>query len=159
MFIGFRKLLYSHTDEMCHSSTHPGTSLHVIQFYQAFPHVSTASDKHWGEKAWVRRPGYEAKGHALLSDQSYAAALCENCCESKGHTIARLMKRMHANCPPEILQLNCYQYLQVFKFQMLDITWYVIAVCRKVMNNVSLKIRAMSLKLVDWLTDWFTGPW
>jgi len=21
--------------------------------YQAFPHVSTASDKHWGEKAWV----------------------------------------------------------------------------------------------------------
>jgi len=23
------------------------------QFYQAFPHVSTASDKCWGEKAWV----------------------------------------------------------------------------------------------------------
>ena len=25
--------------------------MHVIQFYQAFPRVSTASDKHWGEKA------------------------------------------------------------------------------------------------------------
>ena len=27
------------------------------QPYQAFPHVSTASDKRWGEKAWVR--GYQ----------------------------------------------------------------------------------------------------
>ena len=42
---------------MCHSSTRPCTSLHMTQFYQAFPHVSTASDKHWGEKAWVR--GYK----------------------------------------------------------------------------------------------------
>jgi len=41
---------------MCHPSTRPGTSLHVTQFYQAFPRVSTASGKHWGEKAWV--PGY-----------------------------------------------------------------------------------------------------
>ena len=24
------------------------------QFYQAFPRVNTASDKHWGKKAWVR---------------------------------------------------------------------------------------------------------
>ena len=39
---------------MCHSSTRPGTSYHVTQFYQAFPHVSSASDKRWGEKAWVR---------------------------------------------------------------------------------------------------------
>jgi len=39
---------------MCHSSTHPGTSLHMTQFYQAFPHVSIASDKLWGEKTWVR---------------------------------------------------------------------------------------------------------
>ena len=29
-------------------------SLHMIQFYQGFPHVSTASDERWGEKAWVR---------------------------------------------------------------------------------------------------------
>jgi len=29
------------------------TSYHVTQFYQAFPRVSTASDKRWGEKAWV----------------------------------------------------------------------------------------------------------
>jgi len=29
-------------------------SYHVTQFYQAFPRVSTASDKRWGEKAWVR---------------------------------------------------------------------------------------------------------
>ena len=28
--------------------------MHEIQFYQAFPRVSTASDKHWGEKARVR---------------------------------------------------------------------------------------------------------
>ena len=38
---------------MCHSSTRPGTSLYVTQFYQAFPRVNTASNKHWGEKAWV----------------------------------------------------------------------------------------------------------
>ena len=31
-----------------------GTSYHMTQFYQAFPHVSAASDKHWGEKAWAR---------------------------------------------------------------------------------------------------------
>jgi len=53
-FFGIRKLLYSCTKVMCHSSTHPGTSLHVTQFYQALPHVITASDKCWGEKAWVR---------------------------------------------------------------------------------------------------------
>ena len=53
-FLGFRKPLYSCTEGMCHSSTHPGTSYHVTQFYQAFPRVSTASDKRWGEKAWVR---------------------------------------------------------------------------------------------------------
>jgi len=53
-FLGFRKPLYSCTEGMCHSSTRPGASYHVTQFYQAFPHVSTASDKRWGEKAWVR---------------------------------------------------------------------------------------------------------
>jgi len=47
---------------MCHSSTRPGMSLHMTQFYQAFPHVSTANDKCWGEKAWVR--GYQPySGH------------------------------------------------------------------------------------------------
>ena len=50
---------------MCHSSTRPGTSLHVTQFYQAFPRVSTANDKHWGEKAWVR--GYETVTLVLVS--------------------------------------------------------------------------------------------
>ena len=29
-------------------------SLHMTQFYQAFPRISTASDKCWGEKAWVQ---------------------------------------------------------------------------------------------------------
>jgi len=53
-FLGFRKLLYSCTEGMCHSSTHPGTSLHVTQYYQAFPRVSTVSDKRWGKKALVR---------------------------------------------------------------------------------------------------------
>ena len=28
--------------------------INVTQFYQAFPCVSAASDKCWGEKAWVR---------------------------------------------------------------------------------------------------------
>jgi len=32
----------------CHSSTSPGT------FCQAFPYVSTTSEKCWDEKAWVR---------------------------------------------------------------------------------------------------------
>ena len=53
-FLGFRKLLYSCTEGMCHSSTHPGMWLHVTQLYQAFPHVSTANDECWREKAWVR---------------------------------------------------------------------------------------------------------
>jgi len=34
-FLGFRKLLYSCTKGMCHSSTRPGTSYHMTQFYQA----------------------------------------------------------------------------------------------------------------------------
>jgi len=43
---------------MCHSSTRPGTSYHVTQFYQAFPRISTASDKRWGEKASVTYTPY-----------------------------------------------------------------------------------------------------
>jgi len=32
------------------------TSRYIIaQFYQTFPHVSSAGDKHWGKKAWVRQ--------------------------------------------------------------------------------------------------------
>ena len=58
MLLGFRRPLYSCTEGMCHSSTRPGTSYHVTEFYQAFPRVSTASDKRWGEKAWVR--GYKS---------------------------------------------------------------------------------------------------
>jgi len=53
-FLEFRKPLYSCSEGMYHSSTHPGGSLHVTQFYQAFPSIRTASDKHWGEKAWVQ---------------------------------------------------------------------------------------------------------
>jgi len=37
---------------MCHSSTRPGTSLHVTQFTRPSPRISTASDKRLGEKAW-----------------------------------------------------------------------------------------------------------
>jgi len=65
-FLGFRKLLYSCTEGMCHSSTFPGMSLYMTQFYQAFPRISTASDKRWGEKAWVR--GY---GTWLLTVESW----------------------------------------------------------------------------------------
>jgi len=43
---------------MCHSSTHPDTSLHVTQFYQAFPHISSAGNIRWGEKAWVQGKAY-----------------------------------------------------------------------------------------------------
>ena len=53
---------------MCHTSTHPSTSLHMTQ---AFPRVSTASNKHWGEKAWVQ--GYATSVlvlAALFSKQS-----------------------------------------------------------------------------------------
>jgi len=53
-FLELRKPLYSCTEGMCHSSTCPGMSLHVTQFYQIFPHVSTVRNKHWGEKAWVQ---------------------------------------------------------------------------------------------------------
>ena len=56
-----QKLLYSCTKGMCHSSTCPGMSLHVTEFYLDFPRVSTASHKHWGEKAWVR--GYPDPTH------------------------------------------------------------------------------------------------
>ena len=40
-------------------------SLQVTQFYQPSPRISTASNKHWGE-----RPGYEATYHlyALYPD-------------------------------------------------------------------------------------------
>jgi len=53
-FPGFRKPLYSCTEGMYHSSIRTGTSYHLTQFYQAFPRISTASDKCWGKKAWVR---------------------------------------------------------------------------------------------------------
>ena len=46
---------------------------------------------------------------------------------------------------PEISQLNCYYYLQVFKLKMVDIKWYVMAGYRKLMNNVILQIRAVNL--------------
>jgi len=55
-FLGFRKPLYSCTEGMCHSSTHPGRTYHVTQFYQAFPHVIVLQ----ATNAGVRRPGYEA---------------------------------------------------------------------------------------------------
>ena len=49
-----RKPLYSCTEERCHISTRSGMSLHMTQFYQAFSCIDTASDKCWGEKAWVQ---------------------------------------------------------------------------------------------------------
>jgi len=45
-------------------------SLHVTQFYQAFLHISTASDKCWGEKSLVRGQwavsGMYQNGNVLL---------------------------------------------------------------------------------------------
>ena len=49
----------------------------MTQFYQAFPRVSTASDKRWGEKAWVQ--GYCKTTYMTTSraktDASYLALL------------------------------------------------------------------------------------
>jgi len=58
---------------MCHSSTRQGTSLHMTQFYQAFPRVSTASDKCWGEKA-----GYGANTYLYFVEllELYHVATC-----------------------------------------------------------------------------------
>jgi len=73
-FLGFRNSLYSCTEGMCHSSTRPGTSYHMTQFYQAFPRVSTASNKRWGEKAWVQGYSYspECTSAGLMPLQSCA---------------------------------------------------------------------------------------
>jgi len=48
--------------------------------YQAFPHVSTASDKCWGEKAWVRgyvTPKYLQLGYTYLA--SIWRYSCDEC--------------------------------------------------------------------------------
>ena len=66
-FLGFRKPLYSCTEGMCYSSTHPGMSYHVTQFYQAFPRISTASNKRWAEKAWVRGYIFSNLANSLLT--------------------------------------------------------------------------------------------
>jgi len=38
------------------------------QFYQTFPRISTANDKHWGEKAWVHY--YRRYDFAAACEQS-----------------------------------------------------------------------------------------
>jgi len=47
----------------------PGTSYHVTQFYQAFPRVSTASDKRWGENSRGRGRHCHVALHSQESDQ------------------------------------------------------------------------------------------
>jgi len=54
-FLGFRKPLYSCTEWMCHSSTRPWTSLHVISFTRPSPTLVLQATN-----AGVRRPGYQA---------------------------------------------------------------------------------------------------
>jgi len=53
------------------------------------------------------------------------------------------MTMVHAvyECSLKFHKLNCYYCLQVFKFKMVDITWYVIAGCHKLMNNVIVKLK------------------
>ena len=58
-FLGFKKPLYSCTEGMYHSSTRPGTSYHVTQFYQAFPRAEALVLQ--ATNAGARRSGYEAK--------------------------------------------------------------------------------------------------
>jgi len=54
-----QKAIYSCTEGMYHSSTRPGPSLHLTQFYQAFPALAT--------NAGVRRPGYKASIYNCMS--------------------------------------------------------------------------------------------
>ena len=53
-FLGFRKPLCSCTEGMCHSSTCPGTSLHVTHFTRPSPTLVLQVTN-----AGVRRPGYK----------------------------------------------------------------------------------------------------
>jgi len=46
--------LYRRNVPLCMSTQCPGMSLHMMSFTMPPPHISTASDKHWGKKAWVR---------------------------------------------------------------------------------------------------------
>ena len=58
-------LAHSHTCGflgMCHSSTRPGTSLHMISFTKSFPTIVLQATI---TNTWVKRPGYEAKVVAL----------------------------------------------------------------------------------------------
>jgi len=52
----------------------------MTQFYQAFPRVSIASDKRWGEKAWVRALEIDC-GNFTEED---ACILSLNCTEASG---------------------------------------------------------------------------
>lgn len=54
MFLWCRKQLHSCTEVWGHSSSHPPNVQGRDKFYQAIPHISTASDKHRGEKARVQ---------------------------------------------------------------------------------------------------------
>jgi len=56
-FLGFRKPLYS-LYRMCHTSTHPGTSLHMTQAFAVLVLQAT--------NAGVRRTGYKAMPHQFL---------------------------------------------------------------------------------------------
>jgi len=110
-FPGFKKPLYSCTKGMCHSSTHPGTSYHVTQFYQAFPHVSTASEKCWDEKAGVR--GY------LICTYYSTAILAENnilnsTCNLLTFGILNLAsKSWSTSCSIEFLAHLCIVFSQI----------------------------------------------
>ena len=75
MFLGFKMLLYNYTEGMCHYSTHPGTSYHMTQFYQAFPRVSTASDKGLGTRLYTpysRASGRNRKMETEMQEKVFA---------------------------------------------------------------------------------------
>jgi len=93
---------------MCHSSIRPGTSYHVTQCYQAFPHVSTASDKCWGEKAWVR--GYTSVEH-MNSSQTFPSDFPPQSCET---SLASLCQDLHLAPPSPILLHGVYLHMVPF---------------------------------------------
>jgi len=66
-------MCFSGNVPLLHMSTQPpGTSLHVISFTRP-PCVSTASDKRWGEKAWVQ--GFYSEVYSI--SQLYTSTLLE----------------------------------------------------------------------------------
>jgi len=81
-------------------------SLHVTQFYQAFPRVSTANDKCWGEKAWVR--GHHCPLSVCKTNvQNLTLLGYKHSCLSLGHQYSlQLLLTVHVSCTCALIILD-----------------------------------------------------